>query len=145
MTLSEGVSVSHVVVEDFFTTALQFVETCWYLFMHSSLRVPPNFIFNQSEVWTLTGSLQHLDSDLVFCCFFYPFCCRSAAVLGIIDGLTVDSRILRYTEFIVLSMTAMCPDPIATKEASSITPSPLCVTVGMRSQKVDPFHLDVVF
>uniref|UniRef100_A0A3Q0SNZ7 Limb and CNS expressed 1 n=1 Tax=Amphilophus citrinellus TaxID=61819 RepID=A0A3Q0SNZ7_AMPCI len=33
---------------------------CRHLFMHSSLKVPPEY-FNQVEVWTLTGPLQHLD------------------------------------------------------------------------------------
>ena len=45
-------------------------------FMHSSLRVPPQR-FNQVEVWTSTGPLQHLDSFL-----FQAFCCRLAAVFG---------------------------------------------------------------
>ena len=87
--------------------------------MHSSLKVPPQH-FSQVEVWTLTGPLQHLDSLL-----FHTFCCRSAAVFGIIvllmsqfqpsfscgtDGLTSDSRILWYPEeFMVDSMTARCP------------------------------------
>ena len=103
---------------------------------HSSLKVPPQH-FIQVEVWTLTGPLQHLDSFL-----FHTFCCRSAAVFGIIvllmsqfqpsfscqtDGLTSDSRKLWYTEeFTVDSMTARCPGPVTAEQAQIISPPPPC-------------------
>ena len=71
---------------------------------------------SQVEVWPLTGSLQHPDSFLL-----QTFCCRSAAVFGIIvllmtqlqpsfschtDGLTFDSRILWYTEEFMVEFIA---------------------------------------
>lgn len=49
--------------------------------MHSSLNVPPQH-FKQTEVWTSTGPLQHIESFL-----FQPCCCIFAAVIGIIDLL----------------------------------------------------------
>ena len=67
---------------------------------------------------TLTGPLQHLDSFL-----FQTFCCRSAAVFGIIvllmsqfqpsfscrtDGLTSDSRILWYPEEFKVDCKILC-------------------------------------
>ena len=73
----------------------------------------------------LTASLQHLDSFL-----FQTFCCRFAAVFGMIsccltrfqtifschtNALTSDTRILWYTEeFMVDSMT---PGPVTEKQA----------------------------
>ena len=103
--------------------------------MHSSLMIPSQHS-NQVEVWTLTGPLQHLESFL-----FQTFCCRFAAVFGIIvllmsqyqpsfscrtDGLTFDSRILWYPEeFMVDSMTARCPGPVAVKQVQIFTPPPL--------------------
>lgn len=49
------------------TALLQLFKVCRYLFLHRH--------FNQFEVWTLSGPLQHLDSW---------FCCRFTAVLGLI-------------------------------------------------------------
>jgi len=57
---------------------LQFIEVCGHLFMHTSLKEPPQH-FSQVEVWTLIGKVQYLDS-----CLFQPFCYRFAGVLGII-------------------------------------------------------------
>ena len=46
------------------------------------------------------------------------------------DGLTFDSRILGYTE--ELMVTARCQGPVAVKQAQIISPPPPCLTVGMR-------------
>ena len=47
--------------------------------------------------------------------------------------LIPDSRLLWYPEeFMVDSMTARCPDPVAAEQAQIISPPPPCLTVGMR-------------
>lgn len=56
----------------FLIKLLLFSEVCVHLSKHSFLKVPPQ---QQAEVWIL----YHLDSF-----FFQPFCCRLAAMLGII-------------------------------------------------------------
>ena len=99
--------------------------------------------FSHVEVWTMTGSLQHLYSFLLL-----PSFCRFAAVFGIIvllmtqfqpnfssqtDGLTFDFRTLCYTEELVVdSLTARCPGPVAAEQTKMISPPPACLTVGMR-------------
>jgi len=51
------------------------------LFLHSFPKFRPH-PFNQVEVWTLTGSLQHRDSFL-----FLPFCCN---LLPCLESLSHD-------------------------------------------------------
>ena len=78
---------------NFIIILLYFISVCRPSFMHSSLKVPPQHL-SQVEVWTLTGPLQHLYSFL-----FQTFCCRFAAVFGII--------VLLMTQFQALSVILM--------------------------------------
>lgn len=93
----------------FFTVLLPFIEVCWDSFMHS---------LSSLAVWTLTGSLQHLD----FFFLFQPFGCRF--VLGFFvllhdpiranfsswkDGLTFDSRILWCLEDFIFKSDCKLP------------------------------------
>lgn len=97
--------VSLVVVEEFgpFFCATQLIEVWRRLFLLSSLKVPPHR-FNKTEVWSLTGWPQHLDSfssavllqiscclGSLFCCFMTQFGPNFSCWT---DGLTFDSRII---------------------------------------------------
>jgi len=73
------VSVSHIVLEEFWTTLLyDMASVDWGLwaFVHAQL---PLQHFSLVEPWILTGPVQHLDYFL-----FQPFCWRFANVLCII-------------------------------------------------------------
>ena len=93
--------------------------------MHSSLKVPPQY-FNQVGVWTFTGPLQHLDSSL-----FQTFCCRSAAVFGIIVLLMTQFQpsficqtdgLIKYFDIQRSSRsTTMCPGLVTTKQDNIIS------------------------
>lgn len=91
--------------------------------MHSSLKGQPQH-FNQPKVWTLTGSLKHVDRLL-----FQPFFCvrdhrhchqwSNWVRLKLSDRwhLTFDSRVFWYTqESMVDLMIARCTDPVAAKK-----------------------------
>ena len=139
-------SVSHMVVEGlgcdplFFPTLLQIIEVCSIGLCTALLRSHHSILVSlRSGLWLnhcntlILFFFRHSVVDLLLClgslsCWWasFSFSCRT-------DGLTFDSRILWYPEeFMVDSMTARCPGPVAAEQAQMISPPPPCLTVGMR-------------
>uniref|UniRef100_A0A3P9BP32 receptor protein-tyrosine kinase n=1 Tax=Maylandia zebra TaxID=106582 RepID=A0A3P9BP32_9CICH len=70
------------------------------------------------------GNCKPCHNNCIHLCTIY--CCPC-------NHFSLASKILWYTwEFMVDSMTAKCPSPVAAKQAQIITPPPLCLTLGMR-------------
>lgn len=74
-----------------FAKLLQFIEVLGHLCVHSFLQSSFSLLIGLNLVWTLTGTLQQLDSLL-----FLPFCFRFTGVFGIIT-LTVYMLHLIFT------------------------------------------------
>ena len=106
-----------------------------------------------TKVWTLIGSLQHHNFILfrhsvvvLLVCLKSLSCCMTQFQQSVscqTDDLTFGSTlILRYTEdFMINSLIARCPCPVAAKQAEIIIPPLTCLTVDTRCLCDTPFFI----
>lgn len=101
------------------TMLLQLKEVYGHLYIHSSFKVQCISLRFRPELFT--GLLQELDFSPP-----HSFCCRFAAVLGIIVHF-LQLWPFQYTEeFMVNSGITSCQGPVAAKQAKVIFPPPPC-------------------
>lgn len=107
----------------FFAALLPFTELIKHLYMHSSLKVPPQHL-NLDFDWVLAAPRFFSFSVTLFCC---PCDHSPVAWASLGRALAVDLMF----DSSVDSMTASCPSPVAENQVQMLTPPAPCFTAGI--------------